>query len=80
LPSYDIGSDNGDMFSTEEYFYLTKDQTCKIHVSFLNSQIEENDINPYVNLNVGLYGNVEKLYLSQLELLFINNNIPVDSY
>lgn len=37
-------------------------------------------MNPYLNLNVTLYGNAEKLYLSESELTFTNNNIPIENY
>jgi hypothetical protein len=69
------------MFSSEQYYYLTKDIPCKILASYLNSELLYNDYEPKINLDISLTKNVnEKLYLEQASIIFIYNGEYINKY
>ena len=80
IDSYDTGSTDSGNYSTQEYFYLTKDQPCKVHVAYTNSALETGNTDPYVNLNISLLNNSEILQLMQIYFSFESNNNSISSY
>lgn len=80
IDSYVLGSYNGNTFSTNEFYYLTKNIECIVHISYYKNNIIDDYQYPYSNIITSLYNDSEFLYLSTAEFLFLNNNINITQY
>jgi hypothetical protein len=78
--TYIFGSTNFGQFYQENYYYLTKDTVCKIHVGCKDSEINYSDNTPLINIKSSIYNNNEKLYLMESHCIFINNDKIIDNY